>query len=345
MKAALVEKFGSIVVREIADPQMGDYDALCDLLYGATCTGTDSHIIAGSFPWIGKLPTVPGHESVGRVIAIGKKVRNYKVGDLVTRVGTPPSSDGTFSVTWGGFAQRGLARDHWAMCADGRPAAEWNDGMITANQIVPAAVDPRVAPMFTTWRETLSLVKRLGIGAGAHVLIAGSGGNGLALAAHAANRGAIVAMIGSPRREKCARGAGVKHYLDYGQADLAATALNLVPDGFDFALDVLGRKGVADQLLGCLKPGGKICIYGIDDFGKLSINPGFARGEFIFCPAAYSEAETHQDVSEFVLRDKLDADLWYDVAKPYPLAEIAAAFEDVKKSPKPKALIKLTPET
>lgn len=341
MKAAVVEKFGSVVVRDVADPQIGDYDALCELLYGATCTGTDSHIIAGSFPWIGKLPTVPGHESVGRVIALGKKVRNYRIGDLVTRAGMPPAADGKFSVTWGGFAELGIAKDHWAMCADGRSEAEWNNGMITANQIVPPAVDARVAPMFTTWRETLSLVKRLGIGSGASVLIAGSGGNGLAIAAHAANRGATVAMIGSPRRQAGALAAGVKHYMDYGDKDWAEAVKQAVSEGVDFALDALGRKGIIDQLLGCLKPGGKICIYGIDDFGKIAINPGFARGAFTVCPAAYSEAETHQDVSDFVLQGKLNADLWYDVAKPYPLSEIAAAFEDVKRSAKPKALIKL----
>lgn len=341
MKAACVESFGKLVVREVADPRMGDYDALCELLYGATCTGTDSHIIEGTFPWIGKLPTVPGHESVGRVIAVGSQVRNFKVGDLVTRAGAPAPADGSYSVTWGGFAELGIAKDHWAMCADGRPEIEWNNGMITANQVVPPAVDARVAPMFTTWRETLSLTKRLGIGAGTSVLIAGSGGNGLAFAVHAANLGATVAMVGSPRRQAAALAAGVKHYVDYGRQDWGEAVQKAIPAGFDFALDALGRKGIADALLGCLRPGGKLSIYGIDDFGKLLINPGFARGAFTVCPAAYSEAETHQDVSDFVRWGKLDADLWYDVAKPYPLAEIAAAFHDVKQSAKPKMLIKL----
>ena len=57
MRAALVEKLGSLVVRTVPDPRPGPYEALCELVYGATCTGTDSHIIAGSFPWIGALPT------------------------------------------------------------------------------------------------------------------------------------------------------------------------------------------------------------------------------------------------------------------------------------------------
>ena len=46
-------------------PEVGEYDALCDLLYGATCTGTDQHLIAGRFPWPVQYPTILGLESVG----------------------------------------------------------------------------------------------------------------------------------------------------------------------------------------------------------------------------------------------------------------------------------------
>jgi len=225
------------------------------------------------------------------------------------------------------------------MCVDGLPEAEWRGHRV--NQIVPAAVDPRAAPMFTTWRETLSMTKRFGVCAGSSVLIVGSGGNGLAFAAHSVNLGARVTMVGSPRREETALGAGVREYFGYGKEDLQAAVLKSVPQGFDFALDALGRQGIADQLLGCLRPKGRLAIYGIDDFGKLSINPGLARGEFTIFPASYAEPETHQDVSEFVLQGRLRADLWYDTDKPYPLSDIAAAFEDVRRSPKPKALIRL----
>ena len=93
MKAAVIEKPGVLVVKEIPVPEVGDYDALCQLLYGATCTGTDQHLIAGRFPWPVSYPTVLGHESVGRVVQVGAKARNFKVGDLISRVGTPPAPD------------------------------------------------------------------------------------------------------------------------------------------------------------------------------------------------------------------------------------------------------------
>jgi NADPH:quinone reductase-like Zn-dependent oxidoreductase len=205
MKAAVIEKPGLLVVRDIPMPPMGEYDALCELLYGATCSGTDHHLLAGRFPWPVRYPTVLGHESIGRVVEVGRRVRHFAVGDLVTRVGTLPTAE--LDVNWGGFAEYGIARDHRAARQDGLPAAEWNSFRV--NQVLPAGCDPRAATMMITWRETLSYITRMGIGAGAAVLIIGSGGNGLAFTAHAANLGATrVAVLGSAGREGVARSAG-----------------------------------------------------------------------------------------------------------------------------------------
>jgi len=49
MKAALIDGKSKLWVDTVPDPQPGPYDALCEILCGATCTGTDSHLIDGSF--------------------------------------------------------------------------------------------------------------------------------------------------------------------------------------------------------------------------------------------------------------------------------------------------------
>src|SRR5215467_13306748 len=103
MKAAVVERADCLVVKDIPQPVPGDYDALCELLYGSICTGTDQHIIADKFIWKIKYPLILGHESIGRVVAIGRRVRHLKVGDLVTRVGAPPLPGGDLDALWGGF--------------------------------------------------------------------------------------------------------------------------------------------------------------------------------------------------------------------------------------------------
>jgi 2-desacetyl-2-hydroxyethyl bacteriochlorophyllide A dehydrogenase len=342
MKAAVVFGPRNLVVREVPEPTPGDYEVLCELLYGATCTGTDSHIVACQFPWISKLPTILGHESVGRVVKLGPKVRHYRVGDLVTRVGTP--AVGEFSVTWGGFSEFGIARDHWAMAADGLPDNQWRGHRV--NQVLPVGVTPELAPMFTTWRETLSYLTRRGFKAGQSILVAGSGGNGLSFARHAANLGAsCVAMLGSPRVADAARKlAGVTHYVDYQQADPLPELKAACPEGFDLVIDAVGRTDMADRILPTLKVGGLYAVYGIDDFKQSPVNIALAKGEIrVTYMGSYDESETHQAICDFVRQGKLSAELWYNAAQAYPLSEINQAFTDIAARKSVKALIKLRP--
>jgi threonine dehydrogenase-like Zn-dependent dehydrogenase len=344
MKAAVVEEPGNLVVREISRPQVGDYDVLCDLLYGATCTGTDQHLIRGYFPWPVTYPTILGHESVGRVVEVGPNVRHLREGDLISRVGAPPSPEsvpgGVPNVNWGGFAEFGIAKDHWAMRADGLPPSVWRGHRI--NQVIPPDIDPRAATMIITWRETLSYITRMGVKIGDAVLIVGSGGNGLAFANHAANAGAKpVAMVGNRSRRAAGHAAGVTDYVDYKADDVTAVLNDLQPAGFDAIIDAVGQAGSADRVLPHLKASGTLGIYGIDNYESSQIHPHRARGSFTFYSGGYDEAETHHAVIELMREERLDANIWLDLDHAYPLDEIHAAFDAVRERRLIKALVKL----
>jgi D-arabinose 1-dehydrogenase-like Zn-dependent alcohol dehydrogenase len=342
MKAAVIEKPGVLKVWDIPQPVMGEYDALCELLYGATCTGTDRHLIHGRFPWGVDYPTVLGHESIGRVVEVGAQVRHFRVGDLVTRVGTVASPTGDFNVNWGGYAEYGLARDHWAMARDGRPAAEWAGSRW--NQVLPPDFDPAAATMMTTWRETLSYVNRLHFKPGATMLVIGSGGNGLSFAGHAANLGAArVAVIGSKPRETVARLIGVTDFFDYHAADLSAAVRAAFPHGFDFIIDAVGKHNSLDDALPFVKRGGTAGIYGIDEYNAQAIHPERAPGTFTYAKNGYDEAETHQQVIDFVRLGKLDAGHWLtNLAAPIPLECINDAFAALERREMVKAVVKLS---
>ncbi len=338
MKAAVVEGPSRLVVKDIPEPVPGDYQALCELLYGATCSGTDSHIIEGAFPWISPYPTVLGHERVGRVVQLGPKVRHLKEGDLIARVGTPAVPG--YSVTWGGFAELGIATDFRAAREDGLPASVW--GGCRMQRPLPPGADPAAATMLITWRETLSYSNRIGYGPGKNVLVIGSGGNALAYIAHAANAGCVArVMIGSPVREAAARKAGATHFLDYRAAGVKEAAGRLCPDGFDIAIDAVGKVGLADLGLALLKRGGTLGIYGIDDFGKCRLNPDAARGSFTVYRDYLDEAESHDQAVALWRDGKLDPAVWLDLANPFPLARIADAFEAVRARRVVKALVRL----
>lgn len=338
MKAAVIEELNRLVIKEIPEPPVGDYDALCEILYGATCSGTDLSLLDGSLPFLSPLPTVLGHESVGRVAAVGGRVRYLKEGDLITRVGTP--AVGGYSATWGGFAELGIAKDYRAMQEDGEPLDLWPDAR--RNRVLPAGTDPAAATLIITWRETLSFLSRMGIGPGKRLLVIGSGGNGLAYVAHGALLGGVgVAMIGSADREQLARRAGASEYFDYRAGDLAEQISRACGDGFDLVLDAVGKKGAADQGLRFLKPGGTLGIYGLHDFGQCTITPLRSRGTFTFYNGGYEEAETHEQVMALVSAGRLDPTIWLDLNDPYRLDQINDALAAVRERAVVKALIRI----
>lgn len=52
MQAAVVRAGGVISVETIPEPIVGEYDALVEILACGVCTGTDTHILHGQFPFI-----------------------------------------------------------------------------------------------------------------------------------------------------------------------------------------------------------------------------------------------------------------------------------------------------
>ncbi len=83
MKVALYEKFaGPIVIKEVPSPSPENHGVVLKILATGMCL-SDWH------GWMGhdediRLPHVPGHELVGRIVAVGKDVKNFTEGERVT---------------------------------------------------------------------------------------------------------------------------------------------------------------------------------------------------------------------------------------------------------------------
>jgi propanol-preferring alcohol dehydrogenase len=86
MHAAVVEQFGKpLVLREVEIPIPGPGQILVQTESCGVCH-TDLHAAKGDWPLKPKLPFIPGHEAIGRVVALGAGVKIVKEGD---RVGIP----------------------------------------------------------------------------------------------------------------------------------------------------------------------------------------------------------------------------------------------------------------
>jgi propanol-preferring alcohol dehydrogenase len=85
MKAMVLDKQGEpLVLQEITQPEYSADQVLIKVNACAVCR-TDLHVCDGDLPEP-KLPLIPGHEIVGKIIAVGGNVNGLNIGD---RVGVP----------------------------------------------------------------------------------------------------------------------------------------------------------------------------------------------------------------------------------------------------------------
>ena len=196
--------------------------------------------------------------------------------------------------------------------------------------------------MIITWRETCSFVRRLGVKRGDKVLVIGSGANALAIAAHSVIRDcAEVAIVGGTARRDAALRLGVRRYLDYRKPDAADELNEAHPGGYDVIVDAVGKNGMLDDKIKLLADGGTATIYGFDDYYTHGITLCNARGSFRYYNNGYDEAEAHDEVVSLIREGKLEAGAFMDIDNPYPLEDINAAYEDIRKRRIIKALIKI----
>ena len=86
MQAATVQAYGTpLVVGEWPMPEPGPGEILVRTEACGVCH-TDLHATRGDWPLKPKLPFIPGHEGIGRVVALGSGTKGVKEGD---RVGVP----------------------------------------------------------------------------------------------------------------------------------------------------------------------------------------------------------------------------------------------------------------
>jgi threonine dehydrogenase-like Zn-dependent dehydrogenase len=157
-------------------------------------------------------------------------------------------------------------------------------------------------------------------------------------------------MMGNAERAGLAAQAGATGYVDYRQADAGEQLARLaneagdgtVSRGFDFVIDAVGRSGTLDLGLPHIAPGATIGIYGMDSFGRYSLNPQLTKQTFTVYQGGYDEPETHERVLEFWQAGKLKPEIWLDFGHPYELEDLAQALEDVEQRKLVKALVRLS---
>jgi propanol-preferring alcohol dehydrogenase len=177
MKAAVVEQFGKPLVLQDWDiPVAGAGQILVKTEACGVCH-TDVHAKNGDWPLKPALPFIPGHESIGRVVALGAGVTAVKEGD---RVGVP------WLYSACGHCEYCLAA--WeTVCAEAEFGGYTKNGGFAEYILadpdyvahIPAGLSPTAAaPLICAGVTTYKGIKETGARPGEWIAISGIGGLG-----------------------------------------------------------------------------------------------------------------------------------------------------------------------
>lgn len=340
MKAVVIEDANVVRVRDVPDPAPGPYQALTRNVCASICNSTDLKIAHRDLHFVTAYPTILGHEGVGRVIQIGEKVRHFRVGELVSRPHASPPPGSGLHESWGAFAEYGLVTDTRAMAADGLATL---DATHAPDQIAaPPDADPAALTQMVTLRETLSLLRNLGVRRGESLLIFGAGPVGLSFSMLARQLG-LSPVIVVARRDEALRRA-----LEFGRAThVVNNTSESVPEavrrltqgrGADWAIEAIGADAVMRDALACLKPDGKVALYGVP--GAAEVGSPLRSGPRI-SPAQPNEGAAAGEIFDWVGRELIPAREF--VTHELPMTEVAQGLRLLESKQAFKVLLWMGP--
>jgi threonine 3-dehydrogenase len=262
---ALVKKHGSegLWLDEVPVPEIGINDVLIQILRTGIC-GTDVHIYNWD-AWSKRtipVPLVIGHEFVGRIVAVGSNVKDFRVDDIVSGEG---------HVVCGRCRNCLAGRRHLCKETKGvgvnRPGAfaEFLSLPMTNVWHLDPAVSWDVASIFDPLGNAVHTALSFPV-LGEDVLITGAGPIGIMAAAvvrHAGARNVVITDV-NPYRLELARKVNPTLALDVSNATVADAQRQLgMKEGFDVGLEMSGNANAFRDMLANMCHGGKIAMLGI----------------------------------------------------------------------------------
>ncbi len=311
----------------------GAKDVAIDILFCGVCH-SDLHTTRGEWPGV-LYPSVPGHEIVGRVSAVGGDVRKHKVGDIVgvgcmvdsCRVCNPCKHEleqycasehgmtltyngamkGGMPNTYGGYSSHIVVDEHFVLSVKHKTERL-------------AAVAPLLCAGITTW----SPLRHWKAGPGKKVGIVGIGGLGhmgvklaRALGAHG------VAFTTSPSKRQAAIDLGAHDVVvSTSDAEMAQQTNTL-----DFILNTVSASHNLDPFLNLLTLDGTMTLVGAPSQPHPSPNAfGLIMGRRSLAGSAIGGIAETQEMLDFCAKHDVVSDI-----EPIAMADINNAYERLVK--------------
>ncbi|MCQ4312935.1 NAD(P)-dependent alcohol dehydrogenase [Pseudomonas stutzeri] len=244
---------------------VGPDDVQIDILYCGVCH-SDLHTARNE--WNNTLyPSVPGHEIVGRVIAVGTSVKGFKIGDIAG-VGCMVDSCRSCSSCSDGleqYCENGFTGTYNGPVFGGENTyGGYSDNIVVDEKFVLRVSHAEnnlaaVAPLLCAGITTYSPLRQWKVGPGQKVGVVGLGGLGHMAVKIANAMGAhVVLFTTSPDKKEDALRLGASEVVVSKNKDEMAAHLN----SFDFILNTVAAPHDLDPFLALLKRDATMTLVG-----------------------------------------------------------------------------------
>lgn len=331
MKALVVTSNHTLELRKIAPPQPGPFEALVKILACGICSTTDSELIRGTQPYHNQYPCLLGHEAIGAVIIIGEKVKNFKLGDWVTRpVGIQPGTtrEGLTSA-WGGFTEYGLVTDYKAMADAGDYSMSVDYTALRQNVLEEGQqIGLRASVLSIALSETFNWSQCLAM-AGKTVCVNGTGIAGLSLTLWAKMAGAKQLIVLGRRtdRLRLARELGASDVVNSREQDAIEAVGSLSDGGVDFFIEATGAPSQMETAIRSLRGGGTLAVYGVAPNGCYELDWAWLPTDIRIMQHEPQEQLARADVVNLIAAGKIPVDKF--MTHEWPLEKYQEAYDTV----------------
>lgn len=249
MKAAVLVEKEKFEFREFPIPEPDDHSVLVRMEACAVCNATDTKLFKGTHA-MAAYPAIIGHEGVGIVEAVGKKVSRLKVGDWI--LGGNFYCDGIPSL-WGTYSEYATADENTV--------------------IVPPSVSAEEATLAFMLSEALNAVRIADIKAEDYILLIGAGAVGfniLSILKNVLHRRTIVVDLVDEKLQMASR-LGADLVINSGKENVAERILEATDGkGVNKIFEAVGSQATYEMAFSLITRGGVIIPFGMME-GRLEI--------------------------------------------------------------------------
>ena len=263
MLAALLYGKEDLRLEKVADPTPAGGEIVIRVSAATTC-GTDLKVWRrGGHAKMLKPPTLFGHEAAGEIVAMGKGVTGWKIGDRVIPNNSAPCMNCFF-----------CQREEYSLC----PNLTWNNGTFAEYLKIPAQIVKynllqipddlplELAAMTEPLACVLHGVARSNVKPGDRVVVIGDGAIGLMFVAKLTSDYSAEVLLfgGNEQRLMIGKKLGAAKTFNYHQVKDIPTIVKELTDnlGADLVIEATGIPRVWETAIASARPGATVNLFG-----------------------------------------------------------------------------------